>query len=76
MTIEQIRKPGLLRDPKLLEKFNIGWDNIRGLQKDSLIIRDVNSGNDIDTLERHINRYQTKFPNKKLLSMKIKVSFI
>lgn len=72
LEIEQVKKPNQFVDPfsdddELITKFDNGWDNLQKLQKDQLIIRDVTSGNDLDSLERHINKIMNEHPDKKML---------
>jgi DNA primase catalytic core len=66
-TIEQVRKPTILLNETEMDKFNLGWKNILAFQENKLVIRDVTSGNDLDTLERHINKYYEKYPDKKVV---------
>jgi len=66
LSINEVRKPRLL-DETRIEKFEQGYQNILQLQKDKMAIRDVTSGNDLDTLERHINKYSSKFPEKDMI---------
>lgn len=67
LVIDQVKKPLFLNTEEEYAKFEKGWKNILELQKNRLIIRDVISGNDLDSLERHINKYISKFPENKLV---------